>query len=260
MTATTTATPTAPSTDGWWANRQRAPKAIKRTPEQAKAALAEVYARMDAEREAARAARREELAAGPVPAGAMWVYDTETGEKVGWLSDAGLVRVAPVAEAPAEETPAEETTEAPAPLVVVIPCGARKAPGVVPAGDKYTGPYATSARKAAQRLATDTGARVLILSALHGLLDLDTPVDDYDLVMGQAGCVTPARVAEQAAALGIDRAAVTVIAGRMYADVVTTVWPAAVRPLEGCTSFGAQRARMGAIARGEYPLEPAIAG
>jgi hypothetical protein len=254
MTATPTPT-TTPSTDGWWANRQRAPKAIKRTPEQAAAALAEVTARMDAEREAARAARREELAAGPVPAGATWVYDTETGEKVGWLSDAGLVRVVPVAEAPAEET-----TEAPAPLVVVIPCGARKAPGVVPAGDKYTGPYATSARKAAQRLATDTGARVLILSALHGLLDLDTPVDDYDLVMGQAGCVTPARVAEQAAALGIDRAAVTVIAGRMYADVVTTVWPAAVRPLEGCTSFGAQRARMGAIARGEYPLEPAIAG
>jgi hypothetical protein len=255
MTATTTTTTTTtPSTDGWWANRQRAPKAIKRTPEQAEAARAEVLANLEAEREAARAARREELAAGPVPAGAMWVYDTETGEKVGWLSDAGLVRVAPVAE------PAEETTEAPAPLVVVIPCGARKAPGVVPAGDKYTGPYATSARKAAQRLAADTGARVLILSALHGLLTLDTPVDDYDLVMGQAGCVTPARVAEQAAALGIDRAAVTVIAGRMYADVVTTVWPAAVRPLEGCTSFGAQRARMGAIARGEYPLRAPVAG
>jgi hypothetical protein len=76
--------------------------------------------------------------------------------------------------------------------------------------------------------------------------------------MGEAGSVAACRVAEQAARLGITDSLVTVIAGKAYADVVSTIWPHAVRALDGCTSYGNQRARMGHIARGHWsPVAPA---
>lgn len=96
-----------------WADRQRAPQAIKRTPEQAAEARAAAYAAADARIAAERAARVAELAAGPVPAGATWVFDSATGEKVGWLSEAGVVPLP--APAPAADAP-----------VVIVPCGGAK--------------------------------------------------------------------------------------------------------------------------------------
>jgi 3'-phosphoadenosine 5'-phosphosulfate sulfotransferase (PAPS reductase)/FAD synthetase len=229
-----------------WADRQRAPKAEEITPEQHAAYIADITARRKAEHAAARAARVAELAAGPVPQHATWVYAAGTTEKIGWLSDAGFVPFpAPVAE------------EAPAP-VVVIPCGSRKRPGRVRAAEKYCGPYARSARLAGEAVAERTGARVITLSARFGLLEDDDLVDDYDLTMGDVGAVTAGRIAEQAARLGITDSLVTVIAGKAYADVVSAVWPHAVRALDGCTSYGNQRARMGEIARGTWsPATPA---
>jgi hypothetical protein len=46
---------------------------------------------------------------------------------------------------------------------------------------------------------------VVVLSALHGLVPLDQVLEPYELRMGQPGSVTPARLAEQARALGLDR-------------------------------------------------------
>ena len=54
---------------------------------------------------------------------------------------------------------------------------------------------------AAQKLAEDQGARVFILSALHGLLDPATVVEPYDVKMGDRGCITPAVLADQLAAI-----------------------------------------------------------
>jgi hypothetical protein len=73
--------------------------------------------------------------------------------------------------------------------------------------------------------------------------------------MGDVGCVTAGRIAEQAARLGITDSLVTVIAGRAYADVVSAVWPHAGRALDGCTTYGNQRARMGHIVRGSWSPE-----
>lgn len=139
---------------------------------------------------------------------------------------------------------ADRAAEAAPDEVVIVPCGGKKLPTAAPAGDLYVGSY----HRACRRAAAARGGRLLILSALHGLLDPATIIEPYDLRMGQPGSVTPARVREQAAALGILDARVTVLAGRAYADVVSAVWPDADRPLNGTRGIGQQLASLAAIA------------
>lgn len=177
------------------------------------------------------------------------VYDARTGTQIAHYASAVPMWLAP---APAAAAPA------PAP-VVIVPCGGRKLDHAAPAGDLYVGSYHRQTRKAATAVAERTGARVLILSALHGLVELGTVLEPYDLRMGQPGSVTAARVAGQAAALGIAAAVVTVIAGRAYADVVTAVWPHAVRVLDGTSGMPHQMARMTEVARGEWAAPTAAA-
>lgn len=216
--------------------------------------LAAEAARVAAARQRAddvRRARLAEYATRPVPATATWVFDSETGAKVGYLTDAGVVLI----EQPTPTADLEPAPTAPTP-VVIVPCGGVKAAGTLPAGEKYIGSYHRMTRKAAAAIAARTGARVLILSALYGLLELDNLVDDYDLRMGEPGSVTAGRIAEQAAILGITDALVTVIAGRAYANVVTAVWPHAVRVLDGTNGMPHQMKRMADVVRGEW--KPAL--
>jgi hypothetical protein len=197
----------------------------------------------------ARAAGRRLLAAA---------LDTRQAAAAAELAAARYAEAVDSATRTTVEAPPAPAAEAPAP-VVIVPCGAQKRAGLVPAGEKYTGPYAASCRAAGEAIAARTGARVLILSALYGLLELGDPVADYDLAMGDPGSVTAGRVAEQAAALGITDAAVYVLGGKKYADTVSAVWPHAVRVLDGCTSYGNQRARCSAIVRGEWSPAAAVA-
>lgn len=181
-------------------------------------------------------------------------YDAHRAEQ-----DAEMVRLKArvaaqrAAEATAVAVPAPAAVEpAPAGPVVIVPCGGKKSPGTLPAGSKYIGSYHLMTRKAATAIAGRTGARVIVLSARYGLLEMGDLVDDYDLTMGDAGAVTAGRVAEQAAQLGITDAAVTVIDGKKYADVVTAVWPHAVRALDGTNGMPHQMKRMSEIVRGEW--------
>lgn len=94
-------------------------------------------------------------------------------------------------------------------ITYVIPCGAGKLDHAAPAGELYTGSmfqhtYENVARLAADDRASGRGpVRILILSALHGLLDVDQVVEPYELKMGAAGSVTAERLREQATALGM---------------------------------------------------------
>jgi hypothetical protein len=63
---------------------------------------------------------------------------------------------------------------------VVVPCSGAKLAHAAPAGELYTGQLHRLARRAADAL----GGRVLILSALHGLLQLDELVEPYDVQVG----------------------------------------------------------------------------
>lgn len=204
-------------------------------------ATAEQRRRMLADRADARAARAilAEPRRYPTPAPPDRITDRATGP----AAQVGE----PSTEHDAPALAGQRSPDAEAVRVVIVPCGLRKSPGKLPAGRKYIGSYHAQARRAAAAVAARTGATVYILSALHGLLTLDQEIDDYELTMGQPGSVTAVQIAEQAAQLGITDAAVTVIAGKKYADVVTTVWPHAVRCLDRTAGIGAQMARMAEI-------------
>ena len=90
----------------------------------------------------------------------------------------------------------------------VIPCGGAKVNTPAPARDLYAGQMFAHTLAAAEKAAAwdrsqGIPARVLILSALHGLVELDTVLAPYDVKMGDPQSVTPAVLAAQATALGL---------------------------------------------------------
>ncbi|GAA4209032.1 hypothetical protein GCM10022252_74950 [Streptosporangium oxazolinicum] len=131
--------------------------------------------------------------------------------------------------------------------VVIVPCGGKKLDVPAPAGELYTGSYHRAARRAADALTTN-GGRVLILSALHGLVPLDQMLAPYELRAGQPGTVSAETLRAQAAALGIDAYAhITVLGGRAYVELAAQVWPTLTAPLAGTRGIGEQMARLAAI-------------
>lgn len=83
----------------------------------------------------------------------------------------------------------------------IIPCGADKLDTAAPAADLYTSSTFRSTLAAALTLVDP--AHVLVLSAKHGLVALDTVVDPYDTKMGDPGTVTVGTVVAQAVVAGI---------------------------------------------------------
>lgn len=85
----------------------------------------------------------------------------------------------------------------------VIPCAAQKADSPKPARELYTSANfrhvltAAEAEAAATTRELGTPARVVILSALHGILELDDVVDPYDVKMGIVGSIATDRIADQ---------------------------------------------------------------
>lgn len=137
--------------------------------------------------------------------------------------------------------------------VVVIPCGGAKLATPAPAGEMYTGSYHRACRRAADRL----GGRLLILSARYGLVDPSTTIEPYELRMGDRGSVDVATLRDQARSLGVDQAdAVTVLAGREYADAATAVWPHARRLLDGTRGMPEQMALLARLAGTQTDAPP----
>ncbi|MFJ9580842.1 DUF6884 domain-containing protein [Streptomyces sp. NPDC101191] len=136
------------------------------------------------------------------------------------------------------------------PRVIIVSCGGRKSSSQkpVPAGERYTGSYHLALRRAADAL-THSGrtGRVLILSALHGLLELQDAIAPYDMRMGDEGSVSGERLRQQAVDLGILDADVTVLGPRAYVEASRTVWPELTAPLAGARGIGDQLARLADI-------------
>lgn len=72
---------------------------------------------------------------------------------------------------------------------MVIPCGGAKLDSAAPAAELYTGSAFRGALAAALAEVDGDRSRVLILSALHGLVNLDTVLAPYDVKMGAAGSI-----------------------------------------------------------------------
>jgi hypothetical protein len=135
--------------------------------------------------------------------------------------------------------------------LIVIACGARKADlPAAPAGRMYVGSYHRAARRAADRLATagPAGARIMIVSAAYGLLDLAENITRYELRLGQPGSVTAANLRDQAEQRGLlDAGEVLVLAPAAYAALASEVWPYADNVLAGTRGIGDQMARLAAL-------------
>jgi hypothetical protein len=91
--------------------------------------------------------------------------------------------------------------------LVIIPCAAAKLDVPAAARDLYASDNFKHMLAAAEAHAADDAAyfghttKVMILSAEHGLLDLDTVVAPYDTKMGDKGCITADVVRDQLIAL-----------------------------------------------------------
>lgn len=85
--------------------------------------------------------------------------------------------------------------------IVVVPCGAQKLDEPAPAGQLYRSQHFQLVLRAASRLADEQAGRVLILSALHGLVDPATVLDPYNVKMGDPESIAPAKIAEQLRAI-----------------------------------------------------------
>jgi hypothetical protein len=94
-------------------------------------------------------------------------------------------------------------------VTYVIPCCGAKLDQVAPARDIYIGSMFRHTLAAAQHEAAlneqdGASARILILSARYGLVELDTLLAPYEQRMDEPGSVGPAVLAAQALTLGID--------------------------------------------------------
>lgn len=134
------------------------------------------------------------------------------------------------------------------PPVIVIPCGRRKRDEPSRAGDLYLGSQHRLAREAADVLAADTGGRVVILSALHGLVDLDRVLDPYDVTIGDERAVTAEDVKWQLVRMGATR--VIALTPNGYTDLLRSPWVRLDDRLAGCRGIGDQRAVLARIKRG----------
>ncbi|MCX4784041.1 MULTISPECIES: DUF6884 domain-containing protein [unclassified Streptomyces] len=124
------------------------------------------------------------------------------------------------------------------PRVVVVPCSNTKSAAPAgAAGEMYIGSYHRAARRAAETQA-GPDSQLLVLSAKFGLLRPQDHILRYDLRAGQRGQVPRAVLLSQAHHLAVGVADVTVFAGKAYANLARTVWPALAHPLAGARGIG----------------------
>lgn len=114
--------------------------------------------------------------------------------------------------------------------LVVVPCGARKAPTPRAADMLYIGSYFRACYRAAVALGP---RRVLILSAKYGLVRPSQVIAPYEQTFGAAGAIDRSRLRAQAEELGVEDAdPVVVLAGRRYVEEARSIWPHADAPLQ----------------------------
>lgn len=127
--------------------------------------------------------------------------------KTGEIIHAELVSAVAFVRRPADELdvdPVDLDVDAPEPIaapVVVIACGAKKLDRRAPAAELYTSANFRLHLRAAGALAADLGGRVLILSALHGLVDPAAELEPYNVKMGDAGSIAADVLANQLEAI-----------------------------------------------------------
>ena len=124
-------------------------------------------------------------------------------------------------------------------MLVIIPCGGKKAEEPKPAINLYQGSYFKACARFALSIAKPDEIR--ILSAKHGLLKIGQIIEPYDLRMGQRGSITADQVRKQAEDQDLlNEADVIIAAGSDYARVALEVWQHGNWILKGVGGMGYQ--------------------
>lgn len=124
-------------------------------------------------------------------------------------------------------------------MLVIVPCGGKKASEECEAKDMYQGPYFKACLAYAQKLSP--WGNIVILSAKYGLLPLTARISPYNLRMGDIGCVNYFEVRKQAQLMKlIDEQEVIALGGEDYTGVCRKVWPHCQTPLAGVGAIGKQ--------------------
>ena len=142
--------------------------------------------------------------------------------------------------------------------LLVVPCSGAKLEQPAPARDLYRGTLTTMGLAAcsvvegsAEHGTGHAGVRTMILSALHGLLDLDTVVAPYDVRMGASESISTAELANQLRATGATR--LVALTPNAYTNALRAACELAgvqlVAALEGCRGIGDQRGRLAQLRR-----------
>lgn len=129
--------------------------------------------------------------------------------------------------------------------VVIVSCGAKKAPGLQSASRKYVGSYFKVALRWARRHAFEN--RIFICSAKFGLLKLNQTVPDYNLKMGDPGSVEVAKLKRQRKDLKLPSNPL-VVGGGKYLEVLRKVFPKLEAPFAGA-KLGFQMKKMNSAPR-----------
>lgn len=159
--------------------------------------------------------------------------------------------VAAYVEAQIEAAYVEAPEPAPRTLLVV-PCSGAKLDRPAPAGELYRGTLTTMGLAAARRIEHGhVNVTTSILSALHGLLDLEAVVEPYDLKMNEPGSITAEQLAGQLVEAGVQR--VVAFTPNTYTAALEAACEVAgvelVAPLAGCRGIGEQRGRLASYRR-----------
>lgn len=137
-------------------------------------------------------------------------------------------------------------------VLAVIPCGAQKLERPAPARDLYTGQLFVSALRAAEVVVARRGGEVMVLSALHGLVGLDRPLEPYDVTVGDPGSIEPSRLAGQVPTVVRMLLLLPSRYDALMVEALGGLRPP--NPLRGASGIGDIRGRLGRIERGE--LDP----
>lgn len=123
-------------------------------------------------------------------------------------------------------------------MLIIIPCGAKKAKTSALAWRLYQGPYFKACLRWA--LSVEVPSNVWILSAKYGLIRLDEAIEPYDLRMGEPGSVTIEHIKDQIDDGMLLSEKVIGLGGRAYTAVIKAIWPNADLPLRGIGGIGLQ--------------------
>lgn len=99
-------------------------------------------------------------------------------------------------------------------MIVVLPCSKEKQDKKCAANEMYIGHYHILCKTYAHLLCSSD--RVFILSALYGLISLQTEIEPYNLRMGEEGCVWASQVEKQAIELEVKNESCIALGGILY--------------------------------------------